>query len=109
MGLLKKALVLNAIQRDQFGKIKLQYMARTIRNSKPPTNIDVTAMLSRPLAEIFQKSLPTGEAIPVTQEQLEKEYKAIMSQAVSFPAYRGGNKSTRREFFYNIKIIQKVL
>ena len=95
-----QALVLNAIQRDQFGKIKLQYMARTIRNSKPPpdagrlaklkaANIDVTAMLSRPLAEIFQKRLPTGEAIPVTQEQLEKEYKAIMSQTVSFPRYDG--------------------
>ena len=50
-----QALVLNAIQREQFGRIKLVDMARTIRDSKPPTNIDVTAILSRPLAEIFQR------------------------------------------------------
>ena len=80
-----QALVLNALQRNQYTTISASALAQGIERGNP----QIEQMLTRPLSELFATALPTGKVIPVSQEQRNKESKAIKSQLVTFPAYEG--------------------
>ena len=96
-----QALVLNALQLNQLKKINIHALADTIQRG--PVSTKIEDILSRPLREIFIRALPTGELISVSQEQRDKEYKAIRSQLVTYPAYQGETDLRGESLNYSTK------